>query len=1350
MIEFSRPLMRHRAFVTRFLIALLLLLTALPAAALAEDVCAGTLTPFSQCPREGLKRDTVELGGRVGCKAAFVDKSFTLNTIKIRSGGALCIRDSDLNSGSLQINVGAIVDQGTFAIGSSAAPIGTQSINSTVTVTFTGNRPSDAGLIPKDCPAPNFNKGIEVCKGAILRLFGLKGAPPASSSRTGGTPTRTSWTYLSQPAGDPLRFGSAGTVGHVAAPVTEPDARTIDVADNVDWQPNDWIVIATTSFSPYESEFAQIASVTPNNGGGAHIVLASNPLVFYHFGGPNPYAADNGAPGPNSYNATSDTNYGIDERAEVGLISRNILLTAAIPTDDPASLHWGGEIIVREGFNEVSIQGAELQKFGKDLRGSYPIHLHEDGVISSAQTLLINANSIDHSYNKCITVHSTTGVSITNNVCARVVGHIFYEEIGDEQNITFGSNLGLGAMSNSFDINNGTGTPRSTLITNYWWPGDNLVNTANFNYDGFRIPDTDNQQNGAAGQCFKFNSDKNANTNSALVPANPSTPPCGDGAIYAEPPTGFWIVNPSAILTGNSIGGCQGKGKGYWYVPPSRSQGGTGKNYTSVKFIPVGSYPGLTGLHGQFTNNRVHGCYSGLYSGDSEDITAGAPTPYQNGVKSATSHPVMSEFDGLTATRNRFRGAWVRPTFDTLKDARFATNLDSVSLVTSGGPDGNYPGIYSLLSDSVLAGVSQNNVDRWGPCPPLILGNGTTTPGGQVRGWTWGCIDQTSALKGENGTGGDLIGNGYPPNSWNFEGDMIYDGPVLIFDDRFVNFKQNPASLLTTTDAAYLNTPPAPNPPPPNGVYEGDAALGWYQGNISAYPTANTSEQLTFSNVDLRHQVYTQQVFLSSFNDGDKNTTILDRDGTLSGYQVVSTADPSTVLTDVFPISLNNLELNAGGGSADSGPGGSVDECQSTGAQDIKLEGRGTANMSPGEVGALEFQALYPKDPRLPDRDRNDQLITFQKDSVEFGGSDFEEHPTMTLAGRDGQGVWEPKVTSGYGYTLTASTATGTTVPACPPGFYPDNKCPKAGIPKKLNIGLVDTVKPRISSANPFYVRVGICYTGPKNSSGEDTHPADPNLFTITQGYRSWGGGEVEPTDAALRSYYNQLDGVSNGLTSDEYCFNLDHQNKRDLTTCPSVGVTPYTGTCPAGSTKDPNRDLCVYPKQQLTAATAIDCSDTVTNCLTNTNGTPNLNKYFYDPGTGWLFFYVAQIRPNATGQNGGPAPLGSCTGNTATDPFFCPSQNGGESYYVCPPEGCWDYSVALKDDNYSPEPSACGAPYPTYAQDTPVLEGQLAQATTPVTRAVDGGVGGNFPHYLDANLSAGVCPNASSPTPTP
>src|ERR1700730_8166528 len=131
---------------------------------------------------------------------------------------------------------------------------------------------------------------------------------------------------------------------------------------------------------------------------------------------------------------------------------------------------------------------------------------------------LINANSIHHSYNKCVTIHSTQNVIIQNNVCARIVGHIFYEEVGDAANITFKHNLGLGAMSNYFDINNGTDMCRDALITQLWWPGMNLANLPNLTEDGFLIKDTDNQHNGTAGQCFKFEPNKTININGSFVP----------------------------------------------------------------------------------------------------------------------------------------------------------------------------------------------------------------------------------------------------------------------------------------------------------------------------------------------------------------------------------------------------------------------------------------------------------------------------------------------------------------------------------------------------------------------------------------------------------------------------------------------------------------------------------------------------------------------------------------------------------------------------------------------------------------------------------------------------------------
>ncbi|HTT76075.1 MAG TPA: G8 domain-containing protein, partial [Candidatus Binataceae bacterium] len=188
MIGFSISPPHHRQLLASILVALLAILTVLPGAAtqaLAQDICAGNLTPLSSCVRLPPNNDVVI--GPTGCNAVYVDKSATLGKITIQSKSALCIRDSDVGGSNLVLTTTGIIDQGTFAIGSKATPIGTGSINGTVTVNFTGSRDVGAGGPAETCPDPNFRKGIEVCGGATLRLYGVKGVPLGGALRTDGT-----------------------------------------------------------------------------------------------------------------------------------------------------------------------------------------------------------------------------------------------------------------------------------------------------------------------------------------------------------------------------------------------------------------------------------------------------------------------------------------------------------------------------------------------------------------------------------------------------------------------------------------------------------------------------------------------------------------------------------------------------------------------------------------------------------------------------------------------------------------------------------------------------------------------------------------------------------------------------------------------------------------------------------------------------------------------------------------------------------------------------------------------------------------------------------------------------------
>ena len=190
------------------------------------------------------------------------------------------------------------------------------------------------------------------------------------------------------------------------------------------------------------------------------------------------------------------------------------------------------------------------------------------------------------------------------------------------------------------------------------------------------------------------------------------------------------------------------------------------------------------------------------------------------------------------------------------------------------------------------------------------------------------------------------------------------------------------------------------------------------------------------------------QVNISSFQDGDKNTAIIDLDGTLGGYLSATIrialywallfprlAAPEcqagscdSLSGKLHPISLNNLELNAAGGD----PGGSVDECQAEGKQDTKLrKGDRPPTSRPAKLerwnssavsrhysaGRRTHPAPMTKPRIIVGMIRWSPLPKTPPNSAERSSSIRE----MVLGGRDGQGIWEPKVQSGSGYTVTAS-----------------------------------------------------------------------------------------------------------------------------------------------------------------------------------------------------------------------------------------------------------------------------------------------------------------------------------------
>lgn len=221
-------------------------------------------------------------------------------------------------------------------------------------------------------------------------------------ARLGGTveihgKPKVSWTKLS---------GSAA-VG----------ATGISLVDPVNtWEVGDEIVIASTDFDPHQAEVRTITSV------GSKSVTFNGGLQNMHYGKLQYY---------------DGVNEVLDERAEVGLLTRNIRIEGDMPT---GSAGIGGHCMFHGG-STVHFSGVELYLMGqRGSLGRYPFHWHNAGNVNGQY---IKNSSIHRSFNRVVTVHNTNYALVEDNVGYDHIGHGYFLEAGTERFNTFRHNLGL-------------------------------------------------------------------------------------------------------------------------------------------------------------------------------------------------------------------------------------------------------------------------------------------------------------------------------------------------------------------------------------------------------------------------------------------------------------------------------------------------------------------------------------------------------------------------------------------------------------------------------------------------------------------------------------------------------------------------------------------------------------------------------------------------------------------------------------------------------------------------------------------------------------------------------------------
>ena len=235
----------------------------------------------------------------------------------------------------------------------------------------------------------------------------------------------------------------------------EPGDVEISLVDPVNWRSGDEIAIAPSGYDAYQAEKATIASVSADGrtilieknieGYAPRLITvkdnkgrdrqqkiyervnSSNGFRYYHLGRMEFVAGES-----------------VDMRAEVGLLSRNIVIRSP---DDVA--RWGVHMMAMRGTT-VRMEGVEIERGGQTgLAGRYPFHWHKAG---EGEGEYIRHSSIHRSLQRGIVVHGISNTLVADNVLYDILDHaIVFSEDGNEEGNKFIHNLGILSKRKSRD-----------------------------------------------------------------------------------------------------------------------------------------------------------------------------------------------------------------------------------------------------------------------------------------------------------------------------------------------------------------------------------------------------------------------------------------------------------------------------------------------------------------------------------------------------------------------------------------------------------------------------------------------------------------------------------------------------------------------------------------------------------------------------------------------------------------------------------------------------------------------------------------------------------------------------------
>src|SRR5262245_27592635 len=399
---------------------------------------------------------------------------------------------------------------------------------------------------------------------------------------------------------------------------------SIEVLDAAGWRVGDEIVLASTDYDPRQAERRTISAISGNK------ITLNQKLDYMHFG---------------------KITFDVDERGEVGLLTRNIKIQASA---DAEQSFVGGHIMAMPS-SKMYVSGVELTRMGQHLtKARYPIHWH---LVGDAQGQYVKNAAIHDTYNRCVTVHGTNFLHVENNVTYNTVGHCFFMEDGSEHGNEFVHNLGIQTKCH---------TSKPSVPTVLAAAGEN--------------PDYENRQavrqNGQASPDVLLPSDNTVST--------------------------YWITNPDNVYRNNVAAGSDVTG--FWMSLPEHPNGqfeGTAISETI--------WPRRTPFR-EFKGNVAHSNYDSfmfdrnINVNNTFGVTGNANMPKENPAD-PNSRTLETVFEDLTAYKNRNGGIWGRGEMHVFKNVKVADN--AMGFTHASGNFGRDP-FTSKVVDSLFVGETEN------------------------------------------------------------------------------------------------------------------------------------------------------------------------------------------------------------------------------------------------------------------------------------------------------------------------------------------------------------------------------------------------------------------------------------------------------------------------------------------------------------------------------------------------------------------------------------------------------------------------------------------------------------------